>query len=472
MMNEKDTIRSLFDGCSPDEEQVHRMEREILATHRNGRKSVKKLRLMPAIAAVLMITVGITAIASAVPAIKRNFFPGVGLVEVDSMEETAPLYMMADQNCDEGTDFTCMYGVWYDNTAFIEIMTETRYDEMPAETLFGDIQAEMEIFSPKFVSSDKNGITWLSTYIINYTDVTWEKAAAGLPLGAYTIPFTRMPAEYQTYAVEDKGLHLELIPLTDDLTTFAMSISYLDERGEISIMAGSYDPRLKSANRENQTRDSYMKLIDADGNLYPLVRRRDNGEYIHIFSISEQPKAEIVGFRAEYLSFSNDFKLRGESYLFEVPMLADGESVDVNHDFVFCDGVTPGRILSVGYNTKLTGGQINRKMYFSMGYRSVLTEAVEKDGIWYWCRPEHTAEYDAYLEQFLIEDTRDPYEMTQLDPMGWIHMVNYDGPENTIEHMEHYISDGSDTITVAVASVNGIAWGDWNIDFDRDPTNG
>lgn len=461
MMNEKDTIRALFDSCSPTEEQIRRMEQEVFSEQTAARKTFgRKLRMMPAIAAVLMITAAITTIATSLPAIKQYFFPGVGVVEVDSMEETAPIYMMVDQSCDEGTDFTCLYGVWHDNTASINIVTEeTRYDQLPADTLFGTVSAELEVFSPRPLSTPDQTITWQNRYIITYTDVTWEEAAAGLPLGSHTIPFTRMPAEYRTYAIEDKGLRLELIPLTDDLTTFAINVDYLDGRGDICLWLGSNDKRL-NAYDPLQPQESYLRLIDAEGNLYSLWRQRGG-----IHSISEKPKAEIVGFRAEYLSFYNDFEARGESYLFDIPMLADGESVDVNHDFVFCDGVTPGRILSVGYNTKKTAGELDRKLYFPMGYRSVFVEGVEKDGIWYWCRPEHSAEYDAYLEQFLVEDTRDPYEMTKMDPMVGIHMVDYDGPENTVEHIEHYIPNGSDTITISVDGVNGVAWGDWNIDF-------
>jgi hypothetical protein len=58
-----------------------------------------------------------------------------------------------------------------------------------------------------------------------------------------------------------------------------------------------------------------------------------------------------------------------------------------------------------------------------------------------------------------------------MDPMVGIHMVDYDGPDKTVEHIEHYIPNGSDTITISVDGVNGVAYGDWNIDFDRDLTN-
>ena len=118
MKNENDMIRGLFDDCLPDNEQIARMEQKIRCAHEEQKKmrSHGKMRLLPILAAALIMTVGISAIASA-PAVKRYFFPGVGVVEIDGTVDTPPLYMLADQDCDSGTDFHCLYGYWYDNTA-------------------------------------------------------------------------------------------------------------------------------------------------------------------------------------------------------------------------------------------------------------------------------------------------------------------------------------------------------------------
>ena len=454
MKNEHEMIRGLFDACLPDNEQITRMEQKICCAHEEQKKtgSLGKLRLLPILAAALVMTVGISAIASA-PAIKRYFFPGVGVVEVDGAVDVPPLYMLADQDCDVGADFSCLYGYWYDNTAEVWITSQTRYEEIQADILFGDTDGAVELM---YVSNMDGDVTKLqSTYRIIYSDVPWEDAAQGLPLGEYSVPFTRMAAEYRTYSIEDKGLRLELIPLTDDLTTFAAGISYLDGRGDIYLNQRSH--------YLYQNPYDAMALVDAAGNTYPLKKMED----INIFSVRETPHAEIVGFRADYLTFVRDFSAEGESVTVALPLPADGEAMDVGVEFVFPDGVTRGRVRSVGYNTTLTEDlQIDRTQDFGGGYYAVVTDAVEQNGVQYWTELFYTDAYYAYLEEYLVEEIRSPYDRDDdNNPMRPMHMISLMGLENAVQHVEHYIPDGKDTVTMKANHYSAIAYGNWDIDF-------
>ena len=469
MKNEKDMIRTLFDEFLPDEGQIARMERNIAETHKRADKGTgRKLRLMPILAAALVMTVGITAAAAAVaaPVIKRYFYPGVGVVEMDAAS-AEPLYMLVDQDCDNGTDFTCLYGIWQDNSARFLFSSQTRYEDISADVLFGDDNAELKHMGASSV--DGNPLNLVSKYRVTYSDVTWEEAAAGLPLGEHTVPFTRMAAEYRTYSVEECGLHLELIPLTDDLTTFAAEISYLDGHDTIDLE--------QRANYIYQNPYDAMALVDALGNTYPL-KERQGGDF-NIFSITETPAAEIVGFRADYLAFTRDFSWDGESVTVELPLPADGEAMDVGLEFVFPDGVTKGMVSKVGYNTSLrdtqhsdyhsdTDEKMNKiyKENFPMGFYAVVTEAVEQNGIQYWTELFYTDDYYAYLEPYYDENVRSPYDTeTEWAPMTPRHSVSTWSLENAVQHTEHYIPDGRDTVTMKADRYSAIAYGDWDIDF-------
>ena len=81
MKNEKDTFRALFEEISLDGEDAARMEQQILKAAELPRKNVRRTRPGMLAAAVLVLTLCLTAI-SAAPAVRKHFFPGVGVVEV------------------------------------------------------------------------------------------------------------------------------------------------------------------------------------------------------------------------------------------------------------------------------------------------------------------------------------------------------------------------------------------------------
>ena len=224
-----------------------------------------------------------------------------------------------------------------------------------------------------------------------------------------------------------------------------------------------------------------MALVDALGNTYPL--KECHGGEVNIFSITETPVAEIVGFRADYLAFTRDFSWDGESVTVELPLPADGEAMDVDLEFVFPDGVTKGKVRSVGYNTTLGTEKtvldydhvhsvrdgklvIDRQQLFGMGYYAVVTEAVEQNGVQYWTELFYTDDYCAFLEPYLVDDEPSPYDAEYVpNPMSPMHLISMMGLENAIQHIEHYIPDGRDTVTMKADYYSAIAYGDWDIDF-------
>ncbi len=476
MKSENEMMKALFDGLDPTEEQIFRMERNIMEEcWRAGKEKSRKWHLMPVLAAALIMAIGVSAVAAAVPAVKRYFYPGLGVVELDESVDV-PFYMLVDQDCDEGTDFTCQYGVWQNNSAEVWFTSQTRYEDIASDVLFGDVNAELKF---KWISNkDGDPLTQVNTYCVVYSDITWEEAAAGLPLGEHTVPFTRMAAEYRTYSVEDCGLQLELIPLTDDLTTFVAEISYLDGRGDLDLNQDAWDMYDPTPNAGYA-----MTLVDAEGNTYPLKR----SPKINIFSIDTAPAAEIVGFRADYLAFTRDFYTEGEAVTVELPLPADGESMDVNLEFVFPDGVTKGRVRAVGYNTSLSeephvidyeyisdvsdGNVIKeRNPLFGMEYYAVVTDAVEQNGIQYWPRLIPIDDDYVFAASDFIEDVRTFYKFEdEWTPKSPMHLVGTKGLENGIEHIVHYVPDGRDTVTMKADRYDAIAYGCWDIDFTDSP---
>ncbi|MBR5870288.1 MAG: hypothetical protein IKZ09_04560, partial [Clostridia bacterium] len=54
---------------------------------------------------------------------------------------------------------------------------------------------------------------------------------------------------------------------------------------------------------------------------------------------------------------------------------------------------------------------------------------------------------------------------TEWAPMTPRHSVSTWSLENAVQHIEHYIPDGRDTVTMKADHYSAIAYGDWDIDF-------
>ena len=248
--------------------------------------------------------------------------------------------------------------------------------------------------------------------------------------------------------MEQSGLQLTLIPLTEDFTTFAAEIAYLDGRDKIELLTKTH--------YIHQNDKPAMYLADEQGNLYPLKKYHDS----EIFTIDETPSAPIVGFRADYLVISRDFSDDDMATVLSVPLPAEGESTVPDMDFTFPDGVTKGRIHAVGYNNSIMEEHvIDRESEFPLGSLSVIT-----DGIRYWFEVTYTEEYYKFLEEFTVMEVKSPYALSQ-SPLAPKTRLSMMGLTNMIHRTEHYVSDGSDTVELMAYWYHGIAPGDWNIDF-------
>lgn len=459
MKNDTRLQTCLTDLSSPTDGQITKMKQNILdAVQPLSDKQPKVMRprlpLKAIIAAAMVAVLTVTGI-SAAPAIREFFFPGVGVVEMES--ENEPLYMIVNTDEDVGADYEILYGYWYNGKATVQIKSATRYEELEPAALFDTEDAVLTLETVDFTYDfdlEQNAAS-VQEYRIVFNSLPYDEIGDGIRFGDTVLHFDRMPIDYQPYIKEDKGLRLTLIPMTLDYTVFAAEISYTNREEALTL----------------QTRSDYlspqygyaMYLVDSAGITYPLIKDRDSIFY----RIEDTPLAPVVGFRAEHLIFCRDFAADGQKTIVTIPLPEQGEAAVLDQQFIFPDGII-GSVHAVGYDNAITEGHyIDKETEFPLGYLSVITEAVEQNGIRYWCELFYTDEYYEYLSRFTAMEERNPYELSHLTPLSPKHRISLIGSENMVHHTEHYVSDGMDTVDLVADYYIGIAPGDWNIDFTR-----
>ncbi|MBQ8577894.1 MAG: hypothetical protein IJ449_08065 [Clostridia bacterium] len=450
---ENETVRAFLETLSPDKEQLSRMETAVFSPVSGAARTSKtpKLRpkkLLPLVAALLTLTVGVTAVTAA-PAIRKYFFPGVGVVSVDETADTAPLYMMPQTGVPDGADFTVLFGYWHDGAAELWITSRTQYEALPAEELFASADTVGELTLTQVSGRAENA---LQTYCIRWPSVTWEDALAGLSFAGTEICFRRVPSEYHPYTVENGTLSLTLIPLTEDLTTFAAELSYTDDTDNPLCLEDS------SALYENRT--PVMTLVDRDGNAYPLRAYGDSG----IFSLTETPAAPITGFHAEVLIFAEEFT---EETTVCLSLPTDGTAETVYQTVTYPDGMAHGMIEAVGYNhpTDPADNADTLQAEFPMGYVSFSVRALEQNGILYWSPMTYTAEYEAFLSDYTVMEEKSPYDTTAPDPMAPKTQISYAASGDTVYITMHHIPNGTGSVSLAAYCYTAVAPGSWEVTF-------
>lgn len=458
MKTEKHMQTILKDAFSPDDGQIAAMEQNILNAVQpcstEPAKSSLRFRV-PAkavLAAAMVVVLSVTGI-SAVPSIRQFFFPGAGVVEIESADE--PLYMILDTETEADADYEILYGYWYDDKAAVHIQSMTRYENLDPASLFDTENVSLTLEGVNFtydLDVEENIVSG-QEYRIVLDSLSYTEIQNGIRFGNTLLHFDRMPVDYHPYIKEENGLRLTLIPMTLDYTLFAAEIAYTDREGSLTLQTKSH--YLSGHNA------SAMYLIDADGKMYPLQQDRNSIFY----RIEESPSAPIVGFRAEQLIFNRDFTKNNQETLVTVSLPVQGEAAVINQPFSFPDGVV-GNIYAVGYDNAILEEQyIDKESEFPLGYLSVITEAVERNGIRYWFELFYTDEYTAYLNQFTVEEARDPYSVSPMTPLSPKSRISLIGLENMVHHTEHYVSDGQDSVVLKADSYTGIAAGEWDIDF-------
>lgn len=458
MKNEKHLQTVLTEAFSPDDDQITTMEKNILkAVQPRNKESVNSiLRFrVPSkaiLAAVMVVILSVTGI-SAVSSIRKFFFPGVGVVEMEAVDE--PMYMILDPEAEAGADYEILYGYWYDGKATVQIQSMTPYEKLDLASLFDIEDASLTLEGVNFTYDfhEEENIVSGQEYRIVLDSLPYTEIQNGIRFGNTILHFDHMPVDYHPYIKEDNGLRLTLIPMTLDYTLFSAEIAYTDREGSLTLQTKSHYLSGQNA--------SAMYLIDADGKMYPLQQDKNSIFY----RIEESPSAPIVGFRAEQLIFNQDFTKNNQETLVTVPLPAQGEAAVINQQFSFPDGVV-GNIYAVGYDNAILEEQhIDKESEFPLGYLSVITEAVEQNGIRYWFELFYTDEYTAYLNQFTMEEVRDPYSVSPMTPLSPKFRISMIGLENMVHHTEHYVSDGQDSVVLRADSYTGIAAGEWDIDF-------
>lgn len=460
MKTEKHLQTVLTEAFSPDDGQIAAMEQNIMnaVQSRNTEHPQSSLRFrVPAkaiLAAAMVLILSVTGI-SAASSIRKFFFPGAGVVEMESTDE--PLYMILDTEAETGADYEILFGYWYNGKATVHIQSITHYENLDPTSLFDAEYASLTLEEIHFTydSNTAENIVSGQEYRIVLDSLPYTEIQKGIRFGNTVLHFDSMPVDYHPYIKEENGLRLTLVPMTLDYTMFAAEVAYTNKEGALTLQTKSH--YLPNKN------ESTMYLIDADGKMYPLQQDKNSIFY----RIDESPSAPIVGFRAEQLIFSRDFTINNQEPIITLSLPAQGEAVVINQQFTFPDGIV-GNIHAVGYDNAILEEQyIDKESEFPLGYLSVITEAVEQNGIRYWFELFYTDEYTAYLNQFTVEEVRDPYSVSPMAPLSPKFRISLIGLENMVHHTEHYVPNGQNTIDMKADSYTGIASGEWNIDFNR-----
>lgn len=443
MKNENEQIRGLFEVLSPDTEQLERMEKRITG----GSKTASHRRIKPAvlIAAVLMIAAGVTAV-SASPALQRYFFPDAGVVELE--ENAEPLYLMLDTEAGS----RLKYGYWYNGAAQFWIESQQRYEEADTEILMPDAVGEVELLS---VMSGSIGGKLLQQYRVTVSDISAEDAMNGFTFDGSSVHFSQLPSQYHPYTMENSCIRLTLIPLTEDLTTFAAEAEYTDGRGEIELS----DHYVYYMDDYTAVNAPPMILITEDGHEYALSEIGED----NIFTLEDKPSSRIIGFRSDALSLAS---CTSDNVTVTVELPSDGDAAVTELEFTFPDQ-SKGRIYAVGYNDPIVDTQmIDRSTEFPMGYLSVITDVVEQDGIRYWYSVRYTEEFEEHMSQYYENSVQSPYDLADIPPMSPKTRVSSDGLNDQMHYTFHYIPDGAPTVDLVIDRYTALADGKWHIDFD------
>lgn len=432
-------MKHLFDTLSPDQNQLNKMKaniRERAVPRRNVR-----LHPIPIIAAILILTAGITAV-SASPALRQWFFPGIGVVNVE--DGTAePLYMMLDNTSGDNARYTTAYGFWLEGTVQFWIKSTVRYDEMDTHELIPYPDAELSLIEVTQVATNS---TMCGMYQIKIPNISSKQATEGIVFDGKAVKFSGMPAQYRKYTTEQCGMRLTLIPLTDDLTTFAVELEYADGRGSVTPVGNFY-------------------VVDRNEKFFQLKRIGKT----NIFTADITPSAEIVRFVSKSITFSSFFPDTPVVVPIELPQ--PGKVVTLNQEFTVPDGVTQGMITAVGYNNPMGAyDKETLEQNFPQGYLLFSTSTREQNGIKYEYNINYSTEYYAFLEPHLVIESRSPYDgELPFEPMAPRIMMRTAGDEAYT--CFHYLPDGSDTFDAVINYYSAQASGDWNITFENEYQN-
>ena len=441
-MNTKD-MKQLFGTLSPDEKQLDRIKANI--SKRVAPRRSARLRPITVIAAMLILIMGITAV-SASPALKQWFFPGIGVIEVE--DDTEPLYMMLDKTSGDNDRYTTTYGFWLEGTVQFWIESTVRYDEMDVGELMPYSNAQMTLLG---VSKPTAFSAMTGFYSIKIPDIKSEQAAEGILLDGNIVKFSGMPSRYRQYTTEQCGMRLTMIPLTEDLTTFAVELEYADGRGSVTPTN-----KFEFTTADVESAPSFS-VVDKNGKVYALQQIYNT----NIFTTGSTPSAEIVRFKSDCVTFSSIFVETPVIVTIEVPKA--GEAATLACGFTFPDGVTEGMITAVGYNNPIEKHyNMALEKYFPQGYLSIITSNYEQNGIKYWYDINYSADYKDFIEPHLVPESQSPYDQT-FEPMASRTLIRV--IDEGLHLSLHYIDDGSGAFDVAITDYSAQAFGDWRITF-------
>lgn len=373
-------------------------------------KSVRRVRLVPCLAAVLLVALMTTSVL-AVPALRSFFVPGVGIVESD--EETVAYRFLEEQVGKSGNEYR--FGYLYGDEAYVYMSTDKDYRELetaPADTLKVEL-IEASGGSSALIKEKKY------TYRLSFSGLDETALAEGIGFDGDVIRFEVEAAEYRQYSITYGGETLELTPMSADNSVFHYRLT-------------------KDADKYNRLHRLNGSFVDEEGNLHDaetirVIGERRNEGIVYLESPIEN---KLVGFKCESFTVYSDYD---EAVELTFPLPGEGETLSKVMTLEFADAAT---LQDVTVDLIRVGEGVDE--FFPKGSLTVATTDVEVNGVIYTPRAGYGEDYWTYLEGFLEIVSANPHDMPELPVMAprWTY-PNVDGKHAITTH---YISDGRNVI--------------------------
>jgi len=453
MKDENKEFKAYFENFTPDADTTERMYKTVTARgtiKKTGSRRMWKLLL----AAALSMTLAVFTVFAASPAVRKYFFPGVGIVEVpaDTEEEAEPLYLVMGSTNTRRETFRCSFGYWHDGTLRIWLR---QYSDTGTITL-------AQLIGEEAAANDSAVLYRLANneYCLSLSGITAAEAKEGIRLEGLAIPFDRTPREYSAFTAENNGLRLTLIPLTETRSTFAYFLEYTDGRpGKLSLTNTMY-------NMANYHIQADITLVTNQGVRHPLKNYSIDG--IHILTTGSTVYGIGVQVLCDKLFIEASFEETEEGALLQVPVPEKGEVLDLQMDFTFPDG-TKGRLAKIGRNVSMVDFIPNIP---ELDYISYMTEFISENG--FSC--EYKLLYSSAFRDKQNLLFREYCQTLEEVPDEWKHFGWYSFQPRLGNasvpgdgYVTSYMDTGDDTVEFALTGYRAMLPGDWNFDLAVQP---
>lgn len=280
--------KEFWENLSPTENQSELMLKRIREKSAAQASYRRPVRIAAVLAAVLVMTTLASVVAA--PAMIRYFVPHLGMVEVpestENTDENVP-YLFLKPFVSQTSGNRYRLGYMYKDTAYVYIYTplseevielqKTLTPQSPKEDALRLGEA-YKAFTEKILALETENlkIEEIQLYVCNES-TDWERMAEykltftgldaaarenGISFMGDTIHFETMSIEYKVYKNEYQGITLSLIPLANDYSVFACSVTADETTTKSASLI--YDERHMTAGYSQP----FFTFVDAHGHRF------------------------------------------------------------------------------------------------------------------------------------------------------------------------------------------------------------